>query len=162
MTTRAAALAVVVGGLAMAVLPALPWYVVDVDGRQASARGIVAAGQLWLLPALGAAAVIAGLVLVAGPAPAGSHRARVVATVAGVAGAVGALSAALAALDPPVRLELPGAGLPGPVAAPVALTPAAYLTPAACLVVVAAALVLGRIAIPRARPRAEPHPPRRR
>jgi hypothetical protein len=163
-TTRVPAVAVMLGGLAMAVLPVLPWYTVRIDGREARASGIATAGELWLLPVLGAAALAAGLLLTTGPRPAGSYRARGVATVAGLAGLVGLLWALVAALDPPVRLTVPGAGLGGSVAAPVALAPAAYLTPAACALVLVAAVALGRVRIPWARVRAylrPPAPPRR-
>lgn len=162
MTTRGPALVVALGGLAMATLPVLPWYTAEVDGRRADARGIAAAGELWLLPLLGAAALAAGLALMAGPAPAGSHRTRVVATVAGLAGTAGAVAALAAMLDPPVRLLVPGAGLPDPIAAPVTLTPAAYLTVAAGALVAVVAAGLARVALPWDRVRARVRRSRRR
>jgi hypothetical protein len=115
------------GGLAA--LPAFGWYSAPPAGAPTVASGFVAAGQLWLLPALGAVVVLAGaaLLVVAGE---GARRAarRVGPLVA--AAALLALGLTLwAALDPSVVLVLGAGASAERVDVPVDLEPAAVVAP---------------------------------
>jgi hypothetical protein len=116
------------GGLAA--LPAFGWYSAPPAGAPTVASGFAAAGQLWLLPALGAVVVLAGaaLLVVAGE---GARRAarRVGPLVA--AAALLALGLTLwAALDPSVVLVLGAGASAERVDVPVDLEPAAVVAPA--------------------------------
>jgi hypothetical protein len=140
---RLAGAALLVLGAALAGLPALDWYSAPVPGGAATASGFGGAGELWVLPALGALVALAGAGLVAAP----PGRSRAVARWAGLAALVaGALAlgwAVRAAVDPPVVLTVDlGAGR-RELAAPVALEQAAITTP----IVAGLAAAIGAAAI---------------
>ena len=111
MIGRAAGGALMALGVALGALPAFAWYAAAAPGGRVSAAGLSAAGELWLLPLLGALAVLAGTGLVASPSgdlEAAARWAGPLALVAGgielepaavvtpiVAGAVAAIGAAV-------------------------------------------------------------------
>jgi hypothetical protein len=142
MSGRGGALALMVLGGALAVVPAFAWYVVARPAGEVRVSGFSGAGQLLLMPLLGAAAVVAGAVLLS--APADRRRATAVSAglVALVAGVVALAFAVWAAAAPDVELR---AGLPGGdvvLPATVELTGAAVAAP-----VLAAALALAGAAM---------------
>jgi hypothetical protein len=142
MSGRGGALALMVLGGALAVVPAFAWYVVARPAGEVRVSGFSGAGQLLLMPLLGAAAVVAGAALLS--APADRRRATAVSAglVALVAGVVALAFAVWAAAAPDVELR---AGLPGGdvvLPATVELTGAAVAAP-----VLAAALALAGAAM---------------
>ena len=127
-------------GAAMAALPAFGWYTAPPVGRPTHASGFAGAGQLWLLPVLGALVVLAGaLQLSARPANA-AGTARVAGGLAAACGAVALGLAIWAAADP--RLDLAAGPPAGPARLPAAveLEAAAVVTP----LVAGAVLVVGQ------------------
>jgi hypothetical protein len=107
-----------------------------------SAAGLSGAGELWLVPVLGAMAVLAGAGLVASSPSSLESAARWAGPLALVAGGLALVWSLRAGLDPRVSLavELPGG--PRELASPVELEPAAVITP----VVAGAVAVLGAAA----------------
>lgn len=110
MSGRATALAVMILGAALTVLPALTWYSVPRAAGAVRVSGFAGAGQLLLLPVLGAAAVLAGAALLSARADVRRATALRTGLVAGVAGAVALGFTLWAATAPDVELR---AGLPG-------------------------------------------------
>ena len=134
MIGRAAGGALMALGAALAALPAFAWYAAGAPGGRISAAGLSGAGELWLLPVLGALAVLAGAALVAaGDGP--EAVARWAGPLAVVAGALGLAWSLRAGLDPRVALTVDGREL----SSPVDLEPAAVITP----LVAGALLALG-------------------
>ena len=127
---RRAAGALLLGlGAAMAALPAFGWYTAPPVGAPTHASGFAGAGQLWLLPALGALVVLAGaLQLRPGPGNAATT-ARVAGRMAAACGAVALGLSVWAAADP--RLDLAAGPPAGPARLPTAidLEAAAVVTP---------------------------------
>jgi hypothetical protein len=68
----------------------LPWYSADLPDRSLTAAGVEASGELWLVPLLGGAILIAGIAVVARVGPVAREWAG------SVAFAAGALAAGLA------------------------------------------------------------------
>lgn len=140
MTGRRVAGALLLGlGAAMAALPAFGWYSAPPVGAPTHASGFAGAGQLWLLPVLGAGVVLAGaLQLSARPAGA-SATARVAGCLAAACGAVALGLALWAAADPRLDLVVGRPGGPARVPAAIDLEAAAVVTP----LVAAAVLLVG-------------------
>jgi hypothetical protein len=139
---RLAGAALLVLGAALAGLPALDWYSAPAPGGSATASGFGGAGELWVLPPLGALVALAGAGLVAAPPGRGRPAARWAGPVALVAGALALGWAVRAGADPPVVLTVDlGAGS-RELAAPVALEEAAITTP----IVAGAAALIGAAA----------------
>jgi hypothetical protein len=115
------------GGLAA--LPAFVWYSAPPAGDPTVATGFAAAGQLWLLPVLGAVIVVAGAALLVAPAGGAGPVARWSGPL--VAGAaLLALGLALwAAIDPSVVLTLGAGAAAERIAVRVDLEPAGVITP---------------------------------
>jgi hypothetical protein len=139
---RGGSLVLMVLGAVVAVVPAFAWYVVPRPAGDVRVSGFSGAGQLLLMPLLGAAAVLAGAALLSAPA----ERRRATAVRAGLVALVTGLVAlgfgVWAAAAPAVELR---AGLPGGdvvVPATVQLTGAAVAAPA-----LAAALALAGAAM---------------
>ena len=144
-------------------LPALAWYSAPgpVDGSMAT--GLAAAGELWLLPVLGALAVLAGAALLAARPGAGAPVARWAGPLVFVAGGLALVWAIRAGADPPVHLVVRDGASDHALEASIDLEPAAVAAPivAGALVALGAAPVRGRlapvrIAAPAALARAEP------
>lgn len=140
-----AAGAVLMGlGAALAALPAFGWYTAPPAGAATHASGFAGAGQLWLLPVLGALVVLAGaLQLSARQATAGAT-ARGAGALAAACGAVALGLSAWAAADPHLDLAVGAPGGPAVVPAQVDLEAAAVVTPlvAGAILLVGLALVL--------------------
>jgi hypothetical protein len=136
---RAAGGALMALGAALGALPAFAWYAAAAPGGRVSAAGLSAAGELWLLPLLGAMAVLAGAGLLASSAGGLQAAARWAGPLALVAGALGLAWALRAGLDPHVALTVDLPGGARELSSPVDLEPAAVITP----VVAAAVVVLG-------------------
>lgn len=140
MTGRGAAVVLMVLGAAIAVLPAFAWYSAPVGDQEVRASGFEGAGQLLVLPALGALAALAGVGLaVARPGADRAPPAARAGLVAAVAGALALAFAIWAAAAPRLTLS---ADLPGgaeDVPARIDLEPAALVAP----VLAAAMLLLG-------------------
>ena len=121
MSGRLTGAAIVVLGALVAVLPALTWYSAGPAGARAAASGLAGAGELWLLPPLGAVAVAAGGALarpgrVPGTPEPAPRWAGPAAAAAGLLALAFALGAAVAP-DLDLRVVLPegGEGVPAPV-----------------------------------------------
>jgi hypothetical protein len=129
-------------GAALGALPAFAWYSAAVPAGRIAASGFAGAGELWLLPALGALAVLAGAAMVSARPDEVAATARWSGAVALAAGAFALVWALRAGLDPRVTLEVVEPDGRERVAAPVALEPAAVVTPivAGALAAVGAAL----------------------
>ena len=142
MRSTPAALAVA-AGIALAALPALPWYAVRSESVDRTASGLAGSGERWILPLLGLTAVAVGLLLALGaprePEVVRGHGVLLVA-LAVLAG----IWCARGLIDPPATLMLVEGGEPAPVPAPVALEPAALAAPVAVGVLVLAGLALAR------------------
>ncbi len=143
MIGRAAGGALMALGAALGALPAFAWYAAAAPGGRVSAAGLSGAGELWLLPLLGAMAVLAGAGLVASPAGSLASTARWAGPLALAAGALGLAWSLRAGLDPRVVLTVEGADGPRELGSRIELEPAAVITP---LVAGAVALVGGAVA----------------
>lgn len=137
MIGRAAGGALMALGAALAALPAFAWYAAAAPGGRVSTVGLSGAGELWLLPLLGAMAVVAGAGLIAASPGALEVTARWAGPLALAAGGLGLAWALRAGLDPRVvvAVDLPGGRRE--LTSGVELEPAAVITP-----VVAAAIAL--------------------
>jgi len=137
---RRAAGALLLGlGAALAALPAFGWYTAPPVGAPTHASGFAGAGQLWLLPALGALVVLAGaLQLSARPAGAAAT-ARVAGLLAAGCGAAALGLSLWAAVAPRLHLVAGPPGGPARVSVAVDLEAAAVVTP----LVAGAVLVTG-------------------
>jgi hypothetical protein len=129
MIGRAAGGALMALGVALGTLPAFAWYAATAPAGRVTAPGLGAAGELWLLPAFGAMAVLAGAALVASSGPALVETARWAGPLAVAAGGLGLAWSLRAGLDPQVALTVDLPGGARRLAAPVDLEPAAVVTP---------------------------------
>lgn len=137
MIARLAGATLLTLGVAVAGLPGLAWFTAPPDTARATTSGFGAAGQLWLLPALGALVVAAGAGLVAARPGEGRAVARWAGPLA-LAGGLAALAFAVwAAADPGVTLTVTTPSGTEVVPAAVALAPAAVATPVVAGVVAA-------------------------
>jgi hypothetical protein len=128
-TGRLSALAMMGLGAAIAVAPAFAWYALPRAGGEVRSTGFGGAGQLWLLPLLGALAVVAGaLLLSARPEARGPVAARA-GLVAAVAGLLALAFALWAAAAPRLELTVALGGVEEAVSATADLAPAAVVTP---------------------------------
>ena len=75
--TRALGIAIVACGVLMMVLPALPWYGASLPTGEASLTGYGAGGASWILPVIGLALVVIGVLALWWSIPPGSRGARV-------------------------------------------------------------------------------------
>jgi hypothetical protein len=142
-------LALVLLGIALSVSPLLPWYAVDLPARRVTAAGVEVSGELWLMPLLGVAIVVAGITLLAGPSPPTRAWAEAAAALAGVLAAGVALRSALTL---PVELTVDDSGQTFVVGPEPTTEPLAYIAVLAAAGSVAIA-VIARVA--RRRPRRE-------
>lgn len=129
MIARAAGGALMALGAALAALPAFAWYAATAPGGRISAAGLSGAGELWLLPVLGALAVLAGGALAAAAGEGVEAVARWAGPLALVAGAFGLVWALRAGLDPRVALTVDAGGARRELPSRVDLEPAAVVTP---------------------------------
>jgi hypothetical protein len=129
-------------GAALGALPAFAWYAATAPGRRVSAAGLSGAGELWLVPLLGAMAVLAGAALIAAPPDGLAATARWAGPLALVAGGLALAWALRAGLDPRVSLTVEAPDGPRELASAVELEPAAVITP----IVAGAVAVLGATA----------------
>jgi len=130
-------------GALMAVLPALPWYSATLPTGTASLSGYGAGGASWILPLIGAAMALTGVLAAWWEPVPGSRAARVLGGAGILWAALGVAWSALVALAPRVDVVAVRTGLPdSPVAGDWSLM---VLPPAwACL---AAAALAGMAAI---------------
>lgn len=114
MSTRARVIgvAIIACGLVMAVLPALPWYAADLPTGSASLSGYGAGGASWILPVIGVALVVTGLLAAWWRPLPGTRPARILGGVTVLWAALGVAWAALVALTPRVDVVAVRAGLP--------------------------------------------------
>lgn len=130
-------IATTMGGFLL-LLPFLPWYSAELPAGTVRVSGVSASGELWIVPAMGVAAILAGLVaLRRGPG-------LVSALTIGVAGALAAAWALKNTATLPVRTVVERADGVSTVDAAVTLDPAAPGTVVAAVVV---ALVGGLLAL---------------
>jgi hypothetical protein len=131
-------------GAAMAALPAFGWYTAPPVGAPTHASGFSGAGQLWLLPFLGALVVLAGALLLSARPSGAAATARVAGALAAVCGAVAFGIAVWAAADPHLELTVGAPGGPATVPVAVDLEAAAVVTPlvAAAITLIGVALAL--------------------
>ena len=76
--TRAIGIAIVACGVLMMALPALPWYGASLPTGNASLTGYGAGGASWILPVIGVALVVTGVLAVWWSMPPGTRGARVI------------------------------------------------------------------------------------
>lgn len=114
MSTRAVAIgaAIAACGALVAALPVLPWYRADLPTGVASLSGYAAGGVSWILPVIGAALVVTGLLAAWWRPHSGDPSARALGGVAVLLAALGVGWAALVALMPRVDVVALRAGLP--------------------------------------------------
>ena len=145
-----AAGAVLMGlGAALAALPAFGWYTAPPAGASTHASGFAGAGQLWLLPVLGALVVLAGALQLSARRSTAAATARGAGALAAACGAVALGLSLWAAADPHLDLRVGAPGGPAVVPAPVDLEAAAIVTP----LVAGAVLLLGLALVLTARRR---------
>jgi hypothetical protein len=128
-TSRAAGAPLIVLGGALAVLPALAWYSARGPGGRVVATGLAAAGELWLLPVLGALAVLAGAALLVARPGIDAPVARWAGPLVIVAAGLAMVWAIRAGADPPVHLVVRDGGSDHALAASIDLEPAAIAAP---------------------------------
>ncbi len=131
MIARTTGAALLLLGAALAVLPAFPWFTAPPRATPTGGSGFSGAGQLWLLPVLGALVVLAGAGLLA-CRPGACRRAAAWAGPLALVAALVALGFAVwAGADPPVTLQVTVDGVTEPAPAPVDLAAAAIVAPVA-------------------------------
>ncbi|MGD9696748.1 MAG: hypothetical protein AB7V42_13950 [Thermoleophilia bacterium] len=130
-------------GAALGALPAFAWFEAPAPRAPVSATGLAAAGELWLLPVLGALIVLAGAGLLAAGPGSEAPAARGWGAVAAVAAALAMAWSLRVATDPPVALvaRSPGGGATE-LPLTVSLEPAAVIAPVLAGVILAAALAV--------------------
>ncbi len=134
--TRMMGVVTALAGAALIVLPFATWYVAQLPSGDERASGIDAAGELWLVPALGALVLVSGIGIALGRAP------LLAGTTAVVAGGLAAAWAAVNIARIPVGAVLDDGLDPVPVTADVDVVVAAPLTAVAgALAVLAAGVV---------------------
>lgn len=148
--TRALGIAIMACGVLLMALPALPWYGASLPTGSASLSGYGAGGASWILPIIGVAMVVTGLLALWWSLPHGTRGARVIGGLSILWAILGVAWAALVALSPRVEVVAQRAGLPDAVLAgewSVSVMPAAW----ACLAAAALAGMAGILLItPRA------------
>ena len=140
--TRAIGIAIVACGVLMMALPALPWYGASLPTGSASLTGYGAGGASWILPVIGVALVVTGVLAVWWSMPPGTRGARVIGGLAILWAVLGVAWSALVALSPRVEVVAERAGLPEATLAgewAVNVLPAAW----ACLAIAALAGMSG-------------------
>ena len=144
MIARAAGAVLMALGAALAALPAFGWYSAPPAGTPTHASGFAGAGQLWLLPVLGALVVLAGALVLSARTATAAATARGAGALAALCGAVALGLSLWAAADPHLDLTVGAPGGPATVPATVDLEAAAVVTPivAGAILVVGLGLVL--------------------
>ena len=140
--TRAIGIAIVACGALMMALPALPWYGASLPTGNASLTGYGAGGASWILPVIGVALVVTGVLAVWWSMRPGTRGARVIGGLVILWAVLGVAWSALVALAPRVEVVAERAGLPEATLAgewAVNVLPAAW----ACLAVAAVAGMSG-------------------
>jgi MFS family permease len=129
-------------GLLLAVLPALPWYSATLTTGSTSLSGYGAGGASWILPVIGVALIVTGVLAAWWSPPTGTRTARVLGGCAILWAVLGVGWTALVALTPRVEVVAERAGLPdSPIAGDWDVT---VLPPAwACLAAAAMAGMAG-------------------
>jgi len=116
-------------GAALGALPAFAWYSAAAPAGRMTATGFGGAGELWLLPVLGALAVLAGAGMVSARRGEVTATARWSGALALAAGGLALAWALRAGIDPRVELVVTQPGGGQEVPAPLDLEPAAFVTP---------------------------------
>jgi len=148
--SRALGIAIVACGVLLMALPALPWYEASLPTGSASLTGYGAGGASWILPVIGVAMVVTGVLALWWSVPTGTRGARVIGGLTILWAVLGVAWAALVALSPRVEVVAQRAGLPDAALAgewSVSVMPAGW----ACL---AAAALAGMAGILLMTPRA--------
>jgi hypothetical protein len=152
MSTRARVIGVAIAacGVLVAVLPALPWYAATLPTGTASLSGYGAGGASWILPVIGAAMAITGVLAALWQPLPGTRTGRVLGGVTVLWAALGVAWSALVALTPRVDVVAVRAGFPdAPLAGDWVVT---VLPPAwACLAAAALAGMAGILLVTPAR-----------
>jgi hypothetical protein len=144
--SRSLGIAVLACGVLMVLLPALPWYGADLPTGRVDLTGYGAGGVAWILPLIGAAMAVAGI-LAAWWAPTPATRlARLLGGAVVLMAALGVAWSALIAFGPRIDVVATRAGMPdAPLAgewAVSALAPAWICMAAAALAGMAGILLL--------------------
>ena len=140
---RLGGIALIALGALLAVLPAFAWYATP---PQAVASGFAGAGQLWVVPVLGALAVLGGVALCSGRVENRGAAARWAGPLAAIAGLLATGLTLWAGLDPAVTLSVVLPSGTELVPTPVELRPAAIMAPLASVLIagIGGAVILGR------------------
>lgn len=109
---RALGIAIIACGALMAVLPALPWYGANLPTGSADLTGYGAGGVAWLLPVMGAALIIIGVLIGWWTPRPGTRQARGLGGAVTLMAAVGVAWSALIALSPRINVVAARAGMP--------------------------------------------------
>jgi hypothetical protein len=138
-TVRAYGVAFAVLGAIVGVVPFLDWYRLDLPGRDLRVSGVQVAGELWVLPLLGAVAIAIGTAILAlGPDPA-RRVSRWLGGATAITGAFAVLWAAKAVWWH--RTTAYPVGVPDAPAVPLSTQPLGYLAVAAAAALAAVALL---------------------
>ena len=129
---RLGGIALIALGALLAVLPAFAWYATP---PQAVASGFAGAGQLWVVPVLGALAVLGGVALCSGRVENRGAAARWAGPLAAIAGLLATGLTLWAGLDPAVTLSVVLPSGSESVPASVELRPAAIVAPLAAVLI---------------------------
>jgi len=140
--TRALGIAIMACGVLLMALPALPWYGASVPTGSAWLTGYGAGGASWILPVVGVALVVMGVLVLWWSVPPGTRGARVIGSLTILWAVLGVAWSALVALSPRVEVVAERARLADAVLAgewAVSVLPAAW----ACLAAAALAGMAG-------------------
>ena len=97
-----------VGALALVVLPALPWFSAPTPRGSVSASGLEISGILWLVPVLGMVVALSGVSLLVAPTRRAVAVARWAGPLAALAGALALAAVVWAGGDPQAVLTVHG------------------------------------------------------
>lgn len=109
---RGLGLAVMACGLLMIVLPALPWFAADLPTGPADLSGYGAGGVAWILPVIGGALLVTGLLVAWWCPPPGTRQARALGGTAVLLAGLGVAWGALVALSPRIGVVAERLGSP--------------------------------------------------
>lgn len=137
MIVRPLGAALMVFGAALAVMPALSWFSVRTPNGRVQATGLDAAGDLWLVAALGGLTVLAGAALLACRPEGAPGLARWLGPAVVAAGVLALVWSVRAGVDPPVGLTVIEDGAPRALPVPLHVEPAAVIASVVAAVLVA-------------------------
>lgn len=131
---RIAGAVLLVGAMALALLPAAAWFAATVPGGTLTASGFSVAGMLWVLPVVSAGLALAGLGLLIATPEARRDVGRWAGPLAVGASLLALIFALWAGIDADVTLHVTGAEVGGAVDTQIVRRPATWITPGVAMV----------------------------